>query len=163
MQLGCFETNILIMFWEEKIDILKSRFSQEQFRVPFSDWHEIFKKIEAKYIRKESSHYQFQNWSESLKEKIHIRNISSQDIDTEISKLDSAQNYWVIIVFADNPTSRQYIYDCSPEAIKAILSIAPADFYIGHKKYEWLIYCKVNRAENTISLNKAKETLTPFD
>jgi len=151
------------VFWEEKVDILKSKFTQEQFRVPFSDWQEIFKKIEAKYIKKESSHYQFQNWSESLKEKIHIRSIACQDIDTEISKLDRTQNYWVIILFADNLSSRQYIYDCSPEAIKAILSIAPADFYIGHKKYEWLIYCKVNRTENTILLNKAQKPPTPFD
>ena len=158
-----FETNLHFMFWEEKIDRLKSKFSQEHFRVPFSDWEEIFKNTEAKYIKKGWPVYHFCNWSENLKEKTHIRNISRQDIATEISKLDSTQNYWVFIVFADYPTSKQFVYDCNVDAMKMLLSIAPADFYIGHKKHEWLIYCKVNRSENSISINKTKVIKTPFD
>ncbi|MDO6433640.1 hypothetical protein Q4E93_23720 [Flavitalea sp. BT771] len=151
------------MFWEEKIDRLKSKFSQEQFRVPFSDWTEIFKKMEAKFVSNKWPIYQFCNWSEKLREKTPIRNVSQQDIDKEISRLDASQNYWMFVVLADNPTSRQYVYDCNTAALRELLSIAPADFYIGHKKYEWLVFFEVSHTENSISLIKPGEIQTPFD
>jgi len=150
------------MHWEEKIDGLQSKFSQEQFRVPFSDWSEIFRKVEARFIINEWPVNQFYGWSEKLKGETHIRNISQLDIDKEISKLDISQNYWVFIVFVNNPTSKLYVYDCNVDAIRALLSIAPSDFYIGHKKYEWLVYFKKDLSENTVSLIRPKEIRTPF-
>ena len=57
------------MIWEEKIEIIKKDFPNEDFNVPFTDWQGIFKKIESKFIKKENSNFRFSNWLENLKDK----------------------------------------------------------------------------------------------
>jgi len=150
------------MFWDEKIEVLKKKFPQDQFRIPFSDWSDILKKIETKFLKR-SREYRFTYWSEYLKEKAPIRIIPRQEIGREIAKLSSRQNYWVIIACDNAPTTEHLVYDCKIDAAKALLSIAPADFYLGDKKYAWLAYFKVDCAENRISLINAGVTPTPFD
>jgi len=135
------------MFWDEKIDRLKARLPNEQFRAPFSDWVEILKKIEGKFINKGWPPYHFSNWSNNLKPEVLVRNISKQEIEGEVSKLDNSVNYWAVIVLQNGPTAKHYVYDCSTDALKMLLAIAPCDFYIGSKKYEWLIYFKVGDKE----------------
>ena len=43
------------MYWEEKIDRLKKETDPTDFKVPFTDWSTILKKIEDKFIIKENS------------------------------------------------------------------------------------------------------------
>ena len=150
------------MFWDEKIEVLKKKFPQDQFRIPFSDWSSILKKIETKFF-KHGWEYRFTYWSECLKGKAPIRIISRQAIAQEIAKLGSRQKYWVIIARDNPPTTEHFVYDCKVDAMKALLSIAPSDFYLGDKKYEWLAYFKVDRAENRIILINAGVSRTPFD
>ena len=69
----------------------------------------------------------------------------------------------MIIARDNSPTTEHFVYDCKIDAVKALLSIAPADFYLGDKKYAWLVYFKVDRAENRISLINADISPTPFD
>lgn len=151
------------MWWDEKIDILKREFPRDHFRVPFSDWSGILKKIETKFF-KHSREYRFTYWSESLNGKRPIRSISRLEVGKEIAKLTSEENYWVIIALSpNNPTTEHYVYDCKIDAVTALISIAPADFYLGDKKYEWLAYFKVDRAENRMVLINAGNSPTPFD
>lgn len=97
------------MFWEEKIDRLKRKFSQEQFHVPFSDWSVIMKKIEATFFVSGKPAYKYTNWSERLKEMPPFRIVSRQNINKVVSKLHPHTRYWVVIVFGDYPTAKQLV------------------------------------------------------
>jgi hypothetical protein len=151
------------MFWEEKIDRLKKKFSEGEFHVPFSDGSEILKKIEALFIISAKPAYQHTTWSEGLKKRVVLRRIARSAFGKEISRLDPATNYWVIIVLGEASMAQQLVYDCRPAAIEQLAAIAPADFYIGDKKYGWLVYCKVSIIEGTIELIKVGDSPTPFD
>ncbi len=144
--LGCLEKNgskpqiINRMFWEEKIDRIKKQFSQDEFRVPFSDWSGIIKKMEASFVISSKPAYRYTNWCERLKDTVVLRKIANQAIPTAISTLDPGTNYWVVIVLGNASMAQQLVYDCKPAAMEQLAAIAPGDFYIGDKKYQWLVY-----------------------
>lgn len=151
------------MFWEEKIDHIKKQFAQDEFRVPFSNWSEIMKKIEARFVIGAKPAYQHTNWSEGLKKGILLGKIAGGAIGALISQLDPTTNYWAIIVLGNASMAEQLIYDCKPGAMEHLIAIAPADFYIVDIKYRWLVYFNVNREENMVTLLKAGDFPTPFD
>ena len=151
------------MFWEEKIEVIKTKFTQNEFRVPFSDWSKVMKKMEARFVISSKPAYRNTNWSEGLKERVVLRNIAYEAIPTEISTLDPAANFWVVIVLGDPSMAQQLLYDCKPAAVIQLVAIAPGNFFIGDKKYKWLVYFSVNRTENTVTLIKAGSFPTLFD
>jgi hypothetical protein len=151
------------MAWEEMIDGLTGSYPPEQFRVPFTTWRDIFRKIEEKFIIKKWSQYIFTNWLGNLKREIHIKTIPFQTLDKEISNLDSSSNYWVVIVFGNSQRDRHHVYDCHLNSMKVLVSRAPADFYIVDKRYDWLTYFKVDRDNNEVLLFKSGDSQTPFD
>ena len=151
------------MFWEEKIERMKTKFTQNEFRVPFSDRSEIMKKMEARFVISSKPAYQNTNWSEGLKERVVLRKIAYEAIPPAISTLDPAANYWVVIVLGDASMAQQLIYDCKPAALVQLVAIAPGNFFIGDKKYRWLVYFNMNRPENTVTMIKAGSSSTPLD
>ncbi len=151
------------MFWEEKIERIKTKFTQNEFRVPFSDRSEIMKKMEARFVISSKPAYRNTNWSEGLKERVVLRKITYEAIFPAISTLDPAANYWVVIVLGDSSMVQQLIYDCKPAAIVQLVAIAPGNFFIGDKKYQWLVYFNKNRTENTVTMIKAGSSSTPLD
>jgi hypothetical protein len=151
------------MFWEEKIEALKKIFPQEQFQVPFTTWPDIFKKIGEKFIIKDGLQYECTNGLGNLKKEIHIKTIPWQALEKEISNLEIHTNYWVIIVLGNAPTAKHHVYDCQVPSISQLISMAPADFYIVEKKYNWLTYFKVDRDNKQVSLFKSGDSQTPFD
>lgn len=150
------------MAWEEMIDDLTATYPPEQFRVPFTTWSSIFKKIEEKFIIKEWSQYFYTNWLGNLKREIHIKTIPWQALYKEISNLSSG-NYWLVIVFGHSQRDRQYVYDCHVNVMKVLISRAPADSYIVDKRYSWLTYFKVDRDTKEVLLYKSGDFQTPFD
>jgi hypothetical protein len=98
-----------------------------------------------------------------FKQRIALRKIAPEAIYKEISKLDPASNYWTVIVLGEASEARQLVYDCTPAAMEHLISVAPADFYIGDKKYQWLVYFNMNREHNEVSLIKSRDCPTPFD
>jgi hypothetical protein len=44
-----------------------------------------------------------------------------------------------------------------------LVSMAPASFFIGDKKYGWLVYFRVDQKENTIALINVDGSPMPFD
>lgn len=151
------------MFWEEKIDALKRIYTQEQFRVPFTTWPGILKKIEDKFIIKDWSQLQFVLWSGNLKQETPIKTLPWHALDQEISNLVEDSHYWVIFVLSSDPTSPHYLYDCQPLPMRQLVSMAPADFYIVDKRYNWLTYFKVDRKRKEVLLLKSGNGPTPFD
>ncbi|HEV2482413.1 MAG TPA: hypothetical protein VGS79_22265 [Puia sp.] len=92
-----------------------------------------------------------------------FRSLHRTDLPEVINGLDPTTNYWVVIVSRDSPTAQQYLYDCRPDALLALLSMAPASFFIGDKKYRWLVYFRMDQEENKIALINVDGSPTPFN
>ena len=149
------------MNWEEKIDILKKDFSPTDFRDPFTDCLDILKKIESKFIIK--NNYNFNNWSDNLKNKVLLRIVTLETSYQEIKCLDIKTNFWAVIINDNTPTARHLIYDCKINSLEVLLSFTLGDFCIIDKKYKWLTYFKVDRVKNEVIIFKSGDERTPFD
>ncbi len=149
------------MLWEEKIDLLKKRFSLQEFHVHFNDWPAILKKIESRFIVKQNSMYFLRNWRENIKNKHFIQTIIPAMLQNYFGELDKNQTYWFIVLMTDTPTSKQYIYSCSPKVIHAMVPITANDFFIVDKKLAWFTH--FHYAGDKIEVYKGGDTETPFD
>lgn len=148
------------MHWDEKIDNLKKESDSDDFKVPFTDWSTIFKKIEEKFIVKENSNYVFSNWADRLKDKQKIKQLRAVELEAEITKLTPDQNYWIVLA-GDNSATKNLVYDSKPYVILKLLQLKQGDFYIGDKKYSWLTYFKYNQAD--VEVFKSGDRQTPWD
>ena len=148
------------MYWEEKLANLEKETDPDDFKVPFTDWSTILKKIEDKFIIKENSNYIFSNWADRLKDKRKVKGLKIVDLETEITKLIADQNYWIVLT-GDNSASRNLVYDSKPSVILKLLQLRVGDFYIGDKKYNWLTYFKHNQTD--IEVFKSGDQQTPWD
>ncbi len=148
------------MFWEEKIANLKKVTDPADFKVPFTDWAEVLKKIEDKFVLKENGNYSFSNWEGRIKGQKHIKRIGSANITGELEGLNPSQNYWVILS-KNNSGLKNLVYDCKPTAIKTLIGLWEGDFYIVDKKYHWLAFFESDRSQ--IEIFKSGDFETPFD
>lgn len=151
------------MYWEEKIDRLKKDTDPNDFKVPFTDWSTILKKIEDKFVIKENSDYSdfvFSNWDSRLKEKRQIKKILTVNIAGECDKFDSNQNYWVVLT-RDKADFKNLVYDSKPTVMKTLIGLWGGDFYIVDKKYNWLTYFK--RDDTDTEVFKSGDLVTPLD
>jgi hypothetical protein len=156
------ESNLCTMYWQEKIDRIGIQFSPADFNRHFTDWPEILKTLESRFIIKRDLNSRFSNWSEQFKSPIVIRAMSREDIGGEIDRLDHNCNYWVILMHGDYPTAKQVVYDCKPIVIKSLIEVSVGDLFIGDKKYNWLVQFH-QTAGNTVSLVKSGKHETPFE
>ncbi len=151
------------MYWEEKVDRLKKEFSSSDFGIPFTEWQDIFKKIEANFIIKNNSNFQHTNWSGCIKHKNLIKQTSTRTLSSELDKLDRDKNYWAVLTIGTQPTAKQLIYDCKPTVISRLAMLSGADFYIVDKKYAWLSYFHIDNDKQEIEIYKSVDGVTPFD
>jgi hypothetical protein len=148
------------MYWEEKIDRLKKETDPTDFKVPFTDWSTILKKIEDNFIIKENSDFIFSNWDSRLKEQRRIKKILTANIVGELDKFDSKQSYWIVLT-RDKADFKNLVYDSKPTVIKILSGLWDGDFYIVDKKYNWLTYFKRNNTD--IEVFKSGDFATPLD
>jgi hypothetical protein len=148
------------MFWEEKIDGLKKETDAKDFKVPFTDWSTILKKIENKFIVLENSNYLFSNWADRLKNKTKIKEFLTVNSDQEIEKLDNDQNYWIVLT-KNRADSKSLVYDSKPKIIAKLVGLWDGDFYIVEKRYNWLAFFK--RRQDDMEVFKSGDELTPWD
>jgi hypothetical protein len=76
------------MHWNEKIDLIKKKYSADEFSVPHVNRKEILRKIETKFIKRDTDYYdlnkfneRFCNWYSSLTSEGSIQ------IDLELEKV----------------------------------------------------------------------------
>lgn len=150
------------MLREEKIDLLKKKFPKPAFDDHFTDWKEIMKKLEAKFLIKENSNFHFNNWRERMKGKVALRTIPHNVIWKELEKLDTHRNYFVIVMPGAD-SSKHYVYDCSAAAMEALLSFTGGDFFIADKNYEWMVYFSIDRENQTVIIYKTGSECSPFE
>jgi hypothetical protein len=148
------------MLWEEKIERLKKEIDPTDFRIPFMDWSVILKKIEDKFVIKETSDFTFSNWDSRLKERRQMKKILTANIDIELDKFDPNQNYWIVLT-GDKADFKNLVYGSKPSVIKILSRLWDGDFYIVDKKYNWLTYFK--RGNTDTEVFKAGDFVTPLD
>lgn len=151
------------MYWEEKIDLLKKKFSDSDFHVPFTNGAEILQKIEAKFIINHDPRNQHSYWSDSIKDVTFIRNITKQTVNLELARLESYENYWVVIEKGKTSTSKYIVYDCKVNSLEALLSFTSTDFYLIHKNYDWFTFFNASKTTHKIAIYKSGPEQTPFD
>lgn len=89
--------------------------------------------------------------------------LGTDDVFAAISALDRAANYGFVVVVGDASLAELFVYDCRPAAMGRLTAIAPGDFFIGDKKYGWLVYFRVDRTAGTVTLIKSGTGRTPFE
>jgi hypothetical protein len=149
------------MYWEEKIDLLARQVGPVSLNRHFADWAEILKRLEDRFINIDSPSRRFSNWPDALKSPIFIRTTNRKEICNEIGKLDPDRSYWAIFVRGDYPTAKHIVFECKPSVIEALLAITRGDFFIGDKKYNWLVHFK-DTMDERVSLIKSSGSPTPF-
>ena len=150
-----------LMMWEEKIDLLKKDFSPKEFHVHFTDWSDILKKIESKFIVKQDAAYFHTNWVNNIKGRRFVREFGAPTFLSSFDTLKDGQTYWFIAIMGDGPTSKQYVYSCNPKVLQSLASMATNDFFVVDKHLSWFTY--FHRAGDKIEAYKSGETETPFD
>lgn len=149
------------MHWEEVITILSKEIGPKDFKVPFTDWWQIFKKVEERFITNENSNYHFSNWAGRIKARKRIKDIRRVDLEIELTHLSVKENYWIILV-DKKPDSKAMVYDCKTYVISRLLHLHRGDFYIVDKKYNWLAFFEsINDTDYTVC--KSGKSLTPFE
>jgi len=95
------------MHWNEKIDIIKNKYSSDEFYVPHVNRKEILRKIETKFIKRDADYYdlnkfneRFCNWYSSLNSEDSIQ------INVEIEKVlnpifTSNKKNWIACEFSN--------------------------------------------------------------
>jgi hypothetical protein len=158
------------MFFGEKIERLKQKFSTDDFKVPFTEGTSILKSIERKFITVKdladdlNNLRQYRsNWADNIKHKIEIRSIDLDDYHSWLEKLDPNMNYWAVIAFRNSPSAKHYVYDCKPNALIVLISIARSDFFLVDKKYNWFSYFNVNEQTKTATIFKSGDAIIPFE
>lgn len=149
------------MYWEEKIDLLARQVGPVSLNRHFTDWAGILKRMEDRFMNIDAPSRRFSNWPDVLKSPILIRTTNREEICDEIGKLDPDCSYWAVFVRGDYPTAKHVVFECKPSVIEAILAITRGDFFIGDKKYNWLVHFKVTMDER-VSLIKSGGSPTPF-
>jgi hypothetical protein len=148
------------MHWDEKIDKLKNETDPDDFKIPFTDWSTILKRIEDRFIIKENSSYVFSNWADRLKDRQKINEFKTVDLKAEVAKLTPDQNYWIVLT-GDNSATKNLVYDSKPMVILKLLQLKDGDFFIGDKRYNWLTYFKYHRTD--MEIFKSGDQQTPWD
>lgn len=149
------------MFFEEKIERLKQKFSTDDFKVPFTEGSSILKSIERKFITVKGLYHS--NWADNIKHKIEIRSIDLNDFHSWLEILDPNTNYWAVIASRNLPSAKHYVYGCKPNALIVLISMARSDFFVVDKKYNWLSYFKVEEETKTATIFKSGNTIIPFE
>jgi hypothetical protein len=148
------------MYWYEKIDLVKKKFSVEDFKDPFRSGPEIIEKIIVKLF--ESTKLNFYN-SESketlLKHGVNIKSCTvNQLYKVELPKLDNDKNNWLLLINPPMGYRGLEVYDCKYEPMRELLymssGLAIQEFCIVDKKYSWMLFYKIDRAKDIVEIYK---------
>ena len=143
------------MHWNEKIDLIKRRYSDDEFSVPHVKRKEVLRKIESKFIKRSKEYYdlnskniRFSDWWEYLDStKELVIQLEVKDLLKQIIKPN--QKYWIACEFPD----QVLIYKSNLPAAIDLVSNGLAwtkTFHIIEQKYEFLLGLKLEEDKTTI-------------
>jgi hypothetical protein len=157
------------MTFEEKIDKLKHKFSEQDFKDPFIHGIEILKSIERKFIIAKDIRHDLNNlrpdyakWSENIKNKIEIISIATKDLNQWLIKLDSNSNFWIVLTPGSVTSGKNLVFDCKPNALVDLYYMTQMSFFLVDKKYGWLLFFELGKMKTT-TIYKSGTVPTPFE
>jgi hypothetical protein len=149
------------MYTEELVDMFATHF-RDKFKVPFTDWHEIMKKIEGKFIYKPVDMYWLSDWVDNVKQKTEIASVPKKELQQYLLRLESA-HYWTVIAMQNN-TGKHMVYDTHLDALSKFVFNFREDFFIVDKKYNWFVHFdRTTDTEITHVYKSGVDTVTGFN
>lgn len=131
------------MHWNEKIDIIKTRYPSTQFLVPHVNRKRILRKIESQFIKRSASYYElnnvttvFCNWWQSIEHEVLM--VKPDTFFKFIRELTSNQFVWLAAEFS----SGVLLYKATVEPLIDTVNLGSAwtrTFHVIHLKYCYMI------------------------
>lgn len=148
------------MHWNEKIDLVKNKFSPAEFKDPFRTGKNIIDKIIQKLHNASFQKFEQTVDKETLiKDGILLKTCNVQQLyKEELPKLPKDNNVWLLLVQVPMGSGLK-IYDCQYEALRELVylssGLSKQDFYIVDKKYAWLLYVKIDHESDLVSIHQS--------
>ena len=123
------------MHWHEKIQLIKSRFSAQDFTVPMVGRKHILRKIESAFISRpmdslELNTYSgpFRNWWNNIRtdQQSHL---PFSELQSLLKSLNDDQNYWL---GCENRAGEVWLYKSKPEPAYELMKIGQTWVNIYH-------------------------------
>lgn len=130
--------------------------------VHLTDWLEVFKKIEARFIKKYNTNTKFNWWWENLKDdniRFMIPEIAGYNYLHYL--VNPHEKLYLVISDSDRDPTKQWIYEGYIAPIQYVLSnLSKVEYYIVSKKYDWLL--AENHHNIMIASGTARTTLRNY-
>jgi hypothetical protein len=148
------------MHWNEKIDLIKRHYSEEEFSVPHVDRKAILKKIESKFITRTPDYYDLNNHNTSFCtwwDHLNATSIQTLEIKPDLRTILNTlihpnQHYWFACEFIDGVL----IYKAKKESIIELISIGQTwtkTFHLIALKYDSLLSVKLDMTQLALKTN----------
>lgn len=143
------------MQWNEKIDLIKKRYSAEEFSVPHIDRKKILRQIENTFIRRPAHYHHsnefsgtFSNWFDHLEADYEVT-IRQHFFDFLQNILATQELFWLGIEFE----TTILIYKCNHKVAASLFQSALSKtrtFHIVDKKYKFLLAFRYNSNQTVL-------------
>ncbi|GAB2843229.1 hypothetical protein [Ferruginibacter profundus] len=147
------------MYWSEKVDLVKKRFSATDFKDPFESGGGIIEKIIRKLFESTwANFFEAENKATLLKHGQLIKTCTVKQLDEDqLPHLHKDKNYWLLLIMLPKGPNLQ-VYDCKFEPLKELLyfssGLKEQQFCIADKKYSWLLFFNVDRIKDVVEIYK---------
>jgi len=150
------------MYWNEKIELVKQRYSDKEFSVPNVNRKRILREIEVQFISRSADYYQsnsfntrFANWWDNIKQNDQKVLTSKQDLTACLSELINPNDtFWIAAEFVDGIM----IYKTKKDAALYLMSIGRTwvnTYHMIHLKFKYLISFRIEAS--TIEVKRSGE------
>lgn len=146
------------MYWPEKLDILKKKYTSSEFKDMFREGGNVIEKIIRKFHNATYLTFVGSDDRQSLLKNCElIKETTILGVDNYLDELEDNTNYWLLLV--KTPMGNDFqVYDCRKAPLFDLYylsSIKEQEFYIVDKKYKWLLYFRINRYENNACIYRS--------
>lgn len=144
------------MFWQEKIQVIKSRFPSSHFKDPFRHGNGIIENILLRLLNTSWLNFHNSTNKAELLPESTPRLLPLAYLYTEaLLEIEDEKNYWLLLVHV--PLASDFrVYECRKIAMKALLSQCTPEpireFYIVDKKYKWLRYFRADKMKGVVEV-----------
>lgn len=150
------------MFWEERLEYIKTKLTPAEFSDPFREGIDILKKIDDRFIIRDPNYF-LTNWADNIRDKVQLGSTEKDKLWNVLNLLPDSSNYWWVPAYEENPGSKSHVYNCSVRAIKWLLTYHIQGFFIVDKKYNWFLYFRRRKDQQIMEVFKGGNAITPLD
>ena len=141
------------MYIEEKIEELKKIYVSDDFRVPYTSFKSVIRKIESGFVKRFEGNQFYNTWFENLKHTKEIK-IYGKPLDQFFEGLlTQDKNHWLVCSHGDAVNGRHILFDTKMNpALHLITWTDTKRFSVVDKKYGWLVSFKGSGARYEVKI-----------